>query len=98
MTLTNQAQGALRQYIERIERLTEEKKAIADDIKEVFSEARGCGFDAKIMRKVLKLRTQSADDRSEAEAVLHTYLVALGMVEQFEMFDHQAEPMLEAAE
>jgi uncharacterized protein (UPF0335 family) len=94
MTLTNQAQGALRQYVERIERLTAEKKELADDIKEVFSEARGCGFDVKVMRKVLKLRTQSADDRSEAEAILHTYLVALGMVEQFEMF----EPMLEAAE
>jgi uncharacterized protein (UPF0335 family) len=94
MTLTNQAQGALRQYVERIERLTAEKEELADDIKEVFSEARGCGFDVKVMRKVLKLRTQSADDRSEAEAILHTYLVALGMVEQFEMF----EPMLEAAE
>lgn len=95
MTLHQPAQRALKDLIESIERLNEQKKEIAADIADKFAEAKSVGFDPKIMRQVLKLRKQSADDRSEAEAVLHTYLVALGMVEQFEMFD---EPMLEAAE
>ena len=77
MSLHQPAQRALKSYIEQIERLTEEKKAIADDITEKFSEAKSVGFDPKIMRQVLKLRKMSADERAEAEALLDTYLMAV---------------------
>ncbi len=71
----------LRSYIERIERLEEEKKALADDIRDVFAEAKGNGFDVKIMRQVLKLRKLEPADRQEQEILLETYLAALGMAE-----------------
>ena len=71
--------GRLRSYIERIERLDEERKGISDDIKDVFTEAKGTGFDVKIIRQVLKLRKMDANDRQEQEALLETYLNALGM-------------------
>ena len=70
----------LRSLVERIERLEEEKKAIADDIREVFAEAKGNGFDTKAMRQVLKIRKLDASERMEQEALLDTYLHALGMV------------------
>ena len=73
------ASGQLRSFIERIERLEEEKKTIADDIKEVFAEAKGTGFDTKIMRQVLKLRKLDREDRQEQETLLDLYLQALGM-------------------
>ena len=76
---TNFAQGQLRSFIERIERLEEEKKAIAADIKEVYAEAKGAGFDTKIMRKVVSLRKKDAAERQEEEAILDLYLSALGM-------------------
>ena len=76
---TNFAQGQLRSFIERIERLEEEKKAIAADIKEVYAEAKGTGFDTKIMRKVVSLRKKDAAERQEEEAILNLYLSALGM-------------------
>ena len=76
---TNFAQGQLRSFIERIERLEEEKKAIAADIKEVYAEAKGTGFDTKIMRKVVSLRKKDAAERQEEEAILDLYLSALGM-------------------
>lgn len=69
----------LRQYIERIERLEEEKKEKADDIKCVFSEAKGQGYDTKIMAQILRLRKMSQDDRQEMEAILDTYKAALGL-------------------
>ena len=68
----------LRAFIERIERLEEEKRAIAGDIKEVYAEAKGNGFDAKIMRKVVSLRRMDRDKRIEEETVLDLYLSALG--------------------
>lgn len=74
------AQNHLRQFIEQIERLEEEKKAIAEDIKDKFSEAKAVGFDVKAMREILKLRKKSSDDRQEEEAVLTTYMHALGML------------------
>ena len=77
---TSFAQGQLRSFIERIERLEEEKKAIAADIKEVYAEAKGTGFDTKIMRKVVSLRKKDAAERQEEEAILDLYLSALGMV------------------
>jgi uncharacterized protein (UPF0335 family) len=69
----------LRLFIERIERLEEEKKGIADDIRDVYSEAKSNGYDAKIMRQVVRLRKMTNDDRAEMEAVLETYKSALGL-------------------
>ncbi len=79
-TSTQTATGArLRSFIERVERLEEEKKTIADDIKEVYAEAKGQGFDVKTMRKIISLRKKDPDDRAEEDALLETYLAALGM-------------------
>jgi uncharacterized protein (UPF0335 family) len=69
----------LRLLIERIERLEEEKKGIADDIKDVYAEAKAVGFDAKIMRMIVRLRKMKPDDRSEQDMILETYKNALGM-------------------
>lgn len=69
----------LRSFIERIERLEEEKKALADDVKEVYAEAKGQGFDVKTMRKIVSLRKKDPDDRAEEDALLDTYMSALGM-------------------
>ena len=69
----------LRLLIERIERLEEEKKGIADDIRDVYSEAKSVGYDAKIMRQIVRLRKMDANDRSEQEMILDTYKAALGM-------------------
>ena len=71
----------LRSYIERIERLEEEKAGIAADVREVYAEAKSNGFDVKIMRQVLRLRKLDHDDRSEQEALLDLYKRALGMAE-----------------
>ena len=73
------AKEHLRSFIERIERLEEEKKALSDDIKEVYSEAKGTGFDTKVMRQVVRLRKMENADRQEQEAMLDLYLSALGM-------------------
>ena len=69
----------LRTIIERIERLEDEKKALSDDIREVYSEAKGAGFDVKVIRQVVRLRKMDATDRSEMEQVLDVYKRALGM-------------------
>ncbi len=71
--------GQLKAYMERIERLEEEKAAMAADIREVFAEAKANGFDVKIMRQVLKLRKMDSNDRAEQEALLDLYMSALGM-------------------
>jgi uncharacterized protein (UPF0335 family) len=73
------AKEHLRSFVERIERLEEEKKALADDIREVYSEAKGTGFDTKVMRQVIRLRKLESADRQEQEAMLDLYLSALGM-------------------
>lgn len=73
------AKEHLRSFIERIERMEEEKKALADDIKEIYSEAKGTGFDTKVMRNVIRLRKMESADRQEQEAMLDLYLGALGM-------------------
>jgi uncharacterized protein (UPF0335 family) len=77
---TNFAKDQLKAVVERIERLEEEKKAIADDIKDVFAEAKANGFDVKALRTIIRLRKQDADERAEAEAILETYMLALGML------------------
>jgi uncharacterized protein (UPF0335 family) len=69
----------LRAFIERIERLEEEKKALSDDIKDVYAEAKGNGFDAKIMRKIVSIRKQDREKRLEEETILDLYLAALGI-------------------
>ena len=74
------AKDQLKAFVERVERLEEEKKGIADDIRDVFAEAKGNGFDVKALRTVIKLRRQDINERKEAEAILETYLHALGML------------------
>lgn len=69
----------LRSYIERIERLEEEKTNLMADIREIFNEAKGNGFDVKIMRQILKLRKMDKDDRDEVETLLEIYKQAIGM-------------------
>lgn len=70
----------LRSFIERIERLEDEKTSISDDIKDVFTELKGRGYDAKAIRTILKLRKLDPNERTEQEAIVETYLVALGML------------------
>ena len=74
------AKDQLKAFIERIERLEEEKKVIADDIRDVYAEAKGNGFDVKALRTVVRLRKQDVEERKEQEAILETYLQALGML------------------
>ena len=81
MTTFGGVSGAhLKQFIERVERLEEDKANLANDIREVFAEAKSNGFDTKIMRQVLKIRKMDHDERSEQEEILTLYLHALGMV------------------
>lgn len=75
------ARDQLRAFVERIERLEEEKKTIADDIKDVYGEAKGTGFDVPCLRKVIQIRKQDKDERLEQEAILDTYMQALGMID-----------------
>jgi len=73
------AADRLKSFIERIERLEEEKKALADDIREVYSEAKGSGFDIKVIRQIIRIRKMDTADRREMEEVMAVYLRALGM-------------------
>jgi uncharacterized protein (UPF0335 family) len=75
------AKDQLKAFVERVERLEEEKKAIADDIRDVYGEAKVNGFDTKALRSVVRLRKQDINERKEQEAILETYLHALGMLE-----------------
>ena len=75
------ARDQLRAFIERIERLEEEKKTISDDIKDVYGEAKSTGFDSKTLKKVIAIRKQDKDERMEQEAILETYLIALGLID-----------------
>lgn len=79
MTKSGFAKEQLLSFIERVERLEMEKKALADDIKDVYSEAKGQGFDTKIMREIVRLRKMDTADRQERDAILDLYLGALGM-------------------
>lgn len=71
--------GHLKSFIERIERLEEEKRALSEDVKEIYAEAKGVGYDVKIMRKIVAMRRQDANRRKEEETILDLYLRALGM-------------------
>jgi len=75
----NASDDRLRLLIERVERLEEEKKGIADDIKDVFAEAKATGYDPKIMKIIIRYRKMKPDDRREMEAILSTYMAALGI-------------------
>ena len=77
---TRFAKDQLKAIIERIERLEEEKKAISDDIKDVFAEAKGNGFDVKALRTIIRMRKEDPNERAEQETILETYLQALGML------------------
>jgi uncharacterized protein (UPF0335 family) len=74
------AKDHLKAFIERIERLEEEKKVIADDVRDVYAEAKANGFDVKALRTIVRLRKQDEDERKEQEAILETYMHALGMI------------------
>ena len=80
MADTSVARDQLRTIVERIERLEEERKAIADDVRDVYAEAKANGFDTKTLRKVVSLRKVEAAERQEQEAMLDLYLSALGML------------------
>lgn len=77
--MSTETNDALRLLIERIERLEEEKKGIADDIRDTYGEAKAQGFDAKIMREIVRLRRLPPHERAEMEALLDTYKAALGL-------------------
>ena len=77
---TRFAKDQLKSIIERIERLEEEKKTISDDIRDVYAESKGNGFDVKALRTIVRLRKQDPDERQEEETILETYMQALGMI------------------
>lgn len=77
--MANATDDRLRLLIERIERLEEEKRGLSDDIKDVYAELKAVGYDAKIARKVIKLRKMTPDNRAEADALLQTYCCAVGL-------------------
>ncbi len=83
-SVTGSARNQLRSIVERIERLEEEKKAIADDIRDVYAEAKAQGFDTKVLRQVMALRKKDQAERQEQEAIRDLYLQALGMLPEFE--------------
>jgi uncharacterized protein (UPF0335 family) len=96
-TLQASAQKQLRQLIEQIERLEEEKKALAGDIRDKYLEAKGVGFDIKALRKIVSLRKKSQTDRQEEDAILAVYMHALGMVDELPELPVQSHAM-DAAE
>jgi uncharacterized protein (UPF0335 family) len=80
MTEGHNSRAQLRSIVERVERLEEEKKSIAEDIRDVFAEAKANGFDSKALRHIIKLRKQDKTARDEFEAIVDTYMLALGML------------------
>lgn len=96
-TLQASAQNQLRQLIEQIERLEEEKKALAGDIRDKYLEAKAVGFDVKALRKIVGLRKKSKTDREEEEAILAVYMHALGMIDEVPELPRRTEVM-DAAE
>jgi uncharacterized protein (UPF0335 family) len=78
-TTANFAKGQLKALVERIEKLEEEKKALAEDVREVYAEAKGAGFDVKALRTVVRLRMQDSEERKEQEALVDLYRDALGL-------------------
>ena len=83
-TLHGSAKDHLRAFVERIERLEEEKAALAEDIREVYAEAKSSGFDAKVIREIVRIRRLDDQERQERDGVLATYMHALGMIKGLE--------------
>ena len=100
-TLPKSAQDQLRQLVEQIERLEGEKKALADDVRDKYLEAKAVGFDVKALRTIVRMRKQSKTEREEQESILDVYLHALGMLLDTGVKNHYeqaGEQMLDAAE
>lgn len=99
-TLQQAAQNQLRQFVEQIENLEEQKKAIADDIRDKFLEAKSVGFDVKALRQIVRLRKKSRDQRQEEESILEVYMHALGMIldDMPKAPSHVADEIMDAAE
>ena len=87
------AADRLKSFVERIERLEEEKRGIQEDIKEVYAEAKGTGFDTKIIRQIIRLRKMDKADRQEQEALTALYKEALGMDAPGSLFDREPTPL-----
>ena len=85
------AKDQLKAFIERVERLEEERKVTSDDIRDVYAEAKGTGFDVRALRKIVQLRKMDTDDRREQEAILETYMLALGMWNETPLGRHAAD-------
>jgi uncharacterized protein (UPF0335 family) len=99
-TLQSAAQNQLRQFVEQIENLEEQKKALADDIRDKFLEAKAVGFDVKALRQIVRLRKKTRDQRQEEEGILQVYMHALGMLLEDlpNAPSHIAGEMMDAAE
>ena len=95
-TLQASAQKQLRQYIEQIERLEEEKKQLASDIRDKFLEAKAVGFDVKVMRQIIRLRKKSQTEREEENGILEVYMHALGMLDSGASLEQAADAMIAA--
>jgi uncharacterized protein (UPF0335 family) len=95
------AQDQLRAFVERIERVEEEKQMISDDLKQIYAEAKGNGFDTKVLRRIIRIRKQDHAERMEQEALLELYMAALGMTPletAAERAEEKARSSLSAAE
>jgi uncharacterized protein (UPF0335 family) len=99
-TLQQAAQNQLRQFVEQIENLEEQKKAISDDMRDKFLEAKSVGFDVKALRQIVRLRKKSRDQRQEEESILEVYMHALGMMldDMPKAPSHVPDEMMDAAE
>lgn len=95
-TLQASAQKQLRQFVEQIERLEEEKKQLASDIRDKFLEAKAVGFDVKAMRQIIRLRKKSQSEREEENGILEVYMHALGMLESGAALEAAADAMIAA--
>ncbi|CCB63997.1 DUF2312 domain-containing protein [Hyphomicrobium sp. B1] len=95
-TLQASAQNQLRQFVEQIERLEEEKKQLAADIRDKYTEAKAVGFDVKALRQIVRLRKKSNQERQEEESILEVYMHALGMLDQAPNTEALADAMMAA--
>ena len=95
-TLQASSQQQLRQFVEQIERLEEEKKQTASDIRDKYLEAKAVGFDVKALRQIVRLRKKSKDERQEEESILEVYMHALGMLDDSAPLSGQADAMIAA--
>jgi uncharacterized protein (UPF0335 family) len=95
-TLQGSAQKQLKQIVEQIERLEEEKKALSADVRDKYLEAKGLGFDVKVLRQVVRLRKKSQVERQEEQTVLEVYLHALGMLDGAAAIQDEVERMIAA--